>query len=234
MQGKTANIGDDIESKHIKMTAQLKKVVTGEVITVERKMQQPFAFEPTLKLIFTTNQLPTLSDSSQGMNDRIIVIPLTARIRGTKKADPHIIDKIIESGGLSYILNRAIKEYNHIARTFEFSIPQSILDATEEYQRDNNPILDFIEEAETVGISILEGNYTTCKRLEGTDSQTVYRMYEVWCKDNGYTVLDGRVFGKMLKHAGYERVQHWNGEMRGKRTYQKKASIEQPTSNHKE
>lgn len=59
MFGKLANIGDDIGDDFLQgsQVATFKKVVSGNRIKAERKGQDPFEFNPYVKLLFSANDI---------------------------------------------------------------------------------------------------------------------------------------------------------------------------------
>ncbi len=107
IMGKFANIGDDIDNGSILSTANIKKIVTGDTIVIENKGCKPYSYNPHAKLFFSCNSIPRIYDTSTGMQDRLVVIPMTNRIRNTSLASPYIVQEIVNSNGLTVLLNRA-------------------------------------------------------------------------------------------------------------------------------
>ena len=93
---KMVNLGDDIEASALLESAVLKKVVSGEPVHANPKFGLMFAFVVTQKLLFSANSVPRITDTSQGMADRLIIIPFTQRIRGTATAAPNIVQEIVK------------------------------------------------------------------------------------------------------------------------------------------
>ena len=64
MFGKLANIGDDIGDDFLQgsQVSVFKKIVTGNRIKAERKGQDPFEFNPFIKLLFSANDIPRMKD----------------------------------------------------------------------------------------------------------------------------------------------------------------------------
>ena len=106
LENKILNVGDDIDAGAIKMTGDLKKVVTGEEIQVERKNEHPFKLRNKAKLMFSANRLPYIMDKSFGMERRLLIIPMNARFTvDDPDYDPFVEDKLKEPRALSYLLN---------------------------------------------------------------------------------------------------------------------------------
>ena len=81
MFGKLANIGDDIGDDFLQgsQVATFKKVVTGNRIKAERKGQDPFEFNPYVKLLFSANDIPRMKDKTGAVLRRLVIIPFNAR-----------------------------------------------------------------------------------------------------------------------------------------------------------
>lgn len=225
--GKIINLGDDIEGGQIFKSAQLKKIVTGEPIMAESKGKDPFSFYPTVKLIFTSNKLPRISDTSTGMNDRIVVIPFVPRFRGNNNVVVDIDKKIAETGGHSCLINRMIEGVKRIIKNGMFTPCKSVQEATEQYLLDNDHIAQFVVAAECGEVEY--SNFATFPdnstngvfSIDGLFTQVVYETYCQWARDNGYKPFNNGNFGKALLKHGYERAQIGLGRDRGKRRYVK-------------
>lgn len=225
--GKIINLGDDIEGGQIFKSAQLKKIVTGEPIMGEYKGEKPFSFYPTVKLIFTSNKLPRITDTSEGMNDRIVVIPFVPRFRDMKNVVIDIDKKIEETGGLTCLLNRMIEGVKRINKSGKFTQCKSVIEATSQYLKDNDHIALFIEDVDNGEVEYSnftdfpnnthKGSFT----IEGTATKEVYEVYRNWATGNGYRPYGSNLFGKGIAKHGYTRVQIGTAESRGKRIYKK-------------
>ena len=81
MFGKLANIGDDIGDDFMQGTqvAMFKKIVTGNRIKAERKGQDPFEFNPYIKLLFSANDIPRMKDKTGSFLRRLDIIPFNAQ-----------------------------------------------------------------------------------------------------------------------------------------------------------
>lgn len=227
LYGKMVNLGDDIEASALLESAVLKKVVSGEPVHANPKFGFMFAFVVTQKLLFSANSVPRITDTSQGMADRLIVIPFTQRIRGTSTAVPNIVQEIVKSGGLSVLLNRVLKEVPNIIN--KISIPLSVQEATQKHMVETNPVALFVNEMNDLGWRVDTGSsfegLAATRNISDLTTVQVYNLYKEWCKENGYKPLANNTFGRELYRLGYERVQESAGLLRGKRAYQKIESV---------
>ena len=80
MFGKLANIGDDIGDDFLQgsQVSVFKKIVTGNRIKAERKGQDPFEFNPFIKLLFSANDIPRMKDKTGAVLRRLVIIPFNA------------------------------------------------------------------------------------------------------------------------------------------------------------
>ena len=206
------NLGDDIDKIALLGTGTVKKIVTGEHITAEAKGRQAFTYKPRITLIFTANKLPSISDNSQGMFDRIVVVPFNERIRNTDKAVPHIIDKIINTGGIPVLLNRAIEGLKRVQANRGFTLPHSVKVATAKYRIDNDHIALFLE-------AFFEGDLEGCYSysmvansfkgrnplLTDYSLSKLYQLYKEWATFNGFRPFKNPNFAEGMERLGYKK-----------------------------
>lgn len=186
--GKLLNIGDDIKNGYIEDNSVFKKLVTGDAVTVERKGGDPFAFENYSKLLFACNDVPRINDTSNGLKRRLVIIPFNARFdQNRKKYDPFIIDKVKEPIALEYLLLLAIDGLKRVLQTRKFTDVEEVAEVMAEYEKANNPILQFLEDVQ----------------VEDETCAKVYERYGWWCAANGYKPVSSRGLGIELKRQGF-------------------------------
>lgn len=78
--GKMVNIETDMPSQHIKQTGTLKTLSGNDVMSAEFKGINKFTFTNYALMIFTTNNMPTFSDTSHGFLRRIITLPFNKKM----------------------------------------------------------------------------------------------------------------------------------------------------------
>lgn len=210
--GKYANIGDDIESTAILNTASLKKLVTGDTIIVEPKHLKPYSYKPHAKLFFSCNSIPRIYDNSTGMKDRLVIIPMTNRIRNTAIATPHIVREIIKSGGLTVLLNRALEGLRRLRSQGAFTEPPRVTALTASYIKENDQVAQFLDDIDNgeVQITPVYGSALGCDEdinilLSTKDvfARDLYLIYQNWAKESGYKSLGKHEFSKRMKALGY-------------------------------
>lgn len=210
--GKYANIGDDIESTAILNTASLKKIVTGDTIIVEPKHLKPYSYKPHAKLFFSCNSIPRIYDNSTGMKDRLVIIPMTNRIRNTAIATPHIVREIIKSGGLTVLLNRALEGLRRLRSQGAFTEPPRVTALTASYIKENDQVAQFLDDIDNgeVQITPVYGSALGCDEdidilvsTKDVFARDLYLIYQNWAKESGYKSLGKHEFSKRMKALGY-------------------------------
>lgn len=210
--GKYANIGDDIESTDVLNTASLKKIVTGDTIIVEPKHLKPYSYKPHAKLFFSCNSIPRIYDTSTGMKDRLVIIPMTNRIRNTAIATPHIVREIINSGGLTVLLNRALEGLRRLRSQGAFTEPPRVTALTASYIKENDQVAQFLDDIDNgeVQITPVYGSELGCdedinilQSIKDVRAKELYEIYKRWTVECGYKHISKPKFSKRMKALGY-------------------------------
>ncbi|WMT79896.1 phage/plasmid primase, P4 family [Terrisporobacter mayombei] len=188
LDGKLANIGDDISNEYIQDNSTFKKLVTGEKVNVERKGRDPYDFKNYSKLIFSANELPRINDLSGGLKRRILFIPFNAVFsKKDPDYDPFIKDKITTPEALEYLLKIALDGLYRILENNNITVSKASQEVWNEYEQINNPVVSFIEE----------------NKIENESINDVFRKYQLWCVESGLKPLSKIVFGKEVRKQGY-------------------------------
>jgi putative DNA primase/helicase len=188
LEGKLANIGDDISNKYIEDNSTFKKLVTGEKVNVERKGKDPFDFKNYSKLIFSANELPRINDLSDGLKRRILFIPFNAVFdKRDKDFDPFIKDKLTLDEALEYLIKLGMNGLYRILNNNEFTSSKSSDAVWKEYEEINNPVVAFISD----------------KDIENQPVDDVYRQYTLWCVESGLKPLSKIAFSREVNKHGF-------------------------------
>lgn len=187
LAGKLANIGDDIGDEFIADTATLKKLASGNVMTVEEKFKQPFKFTNYSKLLFSANNIPRIKDKSGAVQSRLIIVPFDARFSpDDEDYDPYIKDKLITDESMEYVIQIAIAGLKRILKNRAFTKSEKVEKSLEEYEQNNNPILLFFNETDEDSI-------------ENEPTRKVYMRYTEFCVENSFTPMSNIEFSKQVK-----------------------------------
>lgn len=174
--GKMVNVGDDTPFSTLKETDTLKKLVTGEIVTVERKFGEIFQFSNFATLLFTTNKLPHSLDRTTGFLRRINIIDMNSKIQDP---NPHFMDSLTQKD-YEYLLYKAIENVNRAITRNKLSeyIGQKTL--KDNYKTDQSSILSFMQEY-AYDEEVLTGP-KTCREI--------YDEYANYCTRSGLKHLN--------------------------------------------
>jgi len=190
MFGKLANIGDDIADDFMQgsQVSIFKKIVTGNRIKAERKGQDPFEFNPYIKLLFSANDIPRMKDKTGAVLRRLVIIPFNARFtKEDPDYDPFIKYKLIEQDPIEYLIQLGIAGLRRVLENQEFTRSEKVDRQLEEYEEENNPIVAFIHDQENGEADIVN---------ETTDD--VYARYLLFCNAANMTPMSKVVFSKQI------------------------------------
>jgi len=174
LENKLLNIGDDLNRRDIIDTGTIKKLFTGESVTVERKGQDPFTLKNYAKMIFSCNEIPRIADKTYGMYSRLMLVPFTATFTSADADfDPFIEDKVTTPEALSYLLNIALRGLRRLLHNNHFTQPPIVSTALETYKNENSTALTWVEE-----------ECLTHTHLSSHHTGKLYSDFSDWCTRN--------------------------------------------------
>lgn len=158
--------------KSLVLNAALVKNMTGnDTINARFLHENSFDFAPQFKLYINTNYLPVVNDMTVFTSGRVIIIPFERHFDESAQ-DKGLKHEFMKPEVQSAILNWLLVGYKQL-QLHGLKMPQSVINATDQYEHDSNKTLLFIEDC-------LE---------EGTDyeerTSEVYNRYKSWCIENG-------------------------------------------------
>ena len=125
---------------YIDKAANLKAVITGDTIFINRKFKVPIAYQFKGFMVQCLNEMPRIKDKSDSFFRRQLFIPFTKCFTGKeRKYIKH--DYLHRAEVLEYVLYRVLHmDY------YELDTPAACVDALEEYKSYVDPIREFLEE----------------------------------------------------------------------------------------
>lgn len=189
LSGKLANIGDDINDEYVSNTATFKKVVSGDVITAERKGKDPFKLRSYAKFFFSANCLPRIGrgKDSAAVLDRLVIIPFDAKFtKNDPDYDPFIKYKLRSEEVMEALIAKAIPALRTVLIDQEFARCEKVEINLAEFEKSNNPILEFFEELD-------ECDYIN------EPVKAVYQRYNAFCLSNNLQAISAIEFQKQMK-----------------------------------
>lgn len=169
--GKLLNVGDDIENETcITHTAALKKITSGDQLTVERKGQDPFEFVSYATLVFSANSIPFIRDQTGAVKDRMIVIPFNAHFEeNAKNNNPDILDDLLTEENMEYLIKIGVDGLQRLLMNKQFTVPECVAAATKQYLLESDPVTAFVNDNKEI--------------IFGRTTADIHHLYEQYCKE---------------------------------------------------
>lgn len=177
LQNKLLNICHEIGIKEFIPEATLKKMISGEEITVNRKYKDAITFKPYAKLVFSSNNHVLSLDKSNGTTRRYVFIPFTVDFESPElksRKDPDLKYQLVREEG-DGVFMWALAGLRRLLARGGFDVPFTLIEHTKKENNETNPIYEFANEYIYWGSS---GDFITSKRL--------YNEYKKFCLMYGY------------------------------------------------
>jgi P4 family phage/plasmid primase-like protien len=206
MVGKMINISAD-SGDSIRTVAEgtLKLITDGDPIVINEKYARAFIGKINAKLICSWNMRPRITDRSDSVWRRMLLIPFFRTIPEEKKIlGMSTAEWWLNQGEAPGILCWAIRGLHRLNQQRRFTIPKAMREAIADYKLESNPAAEFLQEFVV---------YDNDRFINATE---LYRVYGLWCEQSGYKPLGSRNFGKEVKTAFplYVRKRHSMGHLR--------------------
>ena len=183
--GKRLNIIEEVSGNYYQ-SHKLKKLISGEEVTINMKFKDQFKFRPEAKFLFAVNVMPRVDDSSNATERRIAVVQFNNNYRNNPNTSLRF-DNGILAQELSGILNWMLDGLKNLRIQGKFSttIEQQI--ALKEYREENSSVEGFVGEC----IVFQEGKVCTVREL--------YEEYKTYCGKDGRKFKGAIAFTKEMK-----------------------------------
>lgn len=174
LHNKLANICSEMELNSRSLNTQYFKMITGEdEIMVEEKHKPAFSLKPTVKLIYSTNNLPHTKDVTLGFKRRLSILHFKNTV-AEKDIDVNLKETL--EAEISGIFNLAMNGLKRLkANNFQFTKCKASEELLKEYEKDLNPMISFFDEC----IEQADETYRE-------DRKVIYNTFRVWADANGY------------------------------------------------
>ncbi|KZR57496.1 phage/plasmid primase, P4 family [Pseudobacillus badius] len=188
LHGKLANTFADIPAERLEKSSIFKTVVSGDRTSAEFKGKDSFDFKPFARLVFSANEMPKSADLTYGFFRRWLIVPFPNKFgEGGLKRDPYIMQKISTEEELSGLLNMALKGLQRLEECGGFSENETTKQALEQYEREADTLLSFIEEE-----CVIDEKASVSKN-------DLFYIYGDWCRESNYKPLGRNKFYKRIK-----------------------------------
>lgn len=194
-EGKLASVSFEIGELSKTAEAKLKTLSGNDAaVQFERKGQDAVIGHPTCKLMFATNNLPRIIDSSGATHDRLLLIPCLRRFRG-REVDRNLREKL--QCELPGILNWALVGRYRLYQQGCFTHSAICDQALAEYREETNPTERFLR------------SFVVAAEGEAIYAADLFQRYRQWMLDNSFSTKNEANFGvavrKVFPHVRRER-----------------------------
>lgn len=179
--GKRLNIVEEVGGNYYQ-AHKLKKLVSGEPLTINMKFKDQFQFTPEAKFVFAVNTMPRVDDSSTATERRMSVVQFNNNFRDEPNVSLRFAGGLLAQE-LPGILNWMLDGYRSLMKDGRFKVTREQSQSLSEYREENSSVDGFIGE---------------CLAFEPSSVQSTSRMYGEY-KD--YCVKDGRKYKSMIGFA---------------------------------
>lgn len=220
LRNKLLNVVADISPEALNNEGRFKGLTGGDHFTVDQKFKEHFTFKNYAKMMFSGNELPVPSDTSDAFWSRWILVEFPYRFLPQKERDVYTPAEQIEKGiclqnpdllvdlttsvELSGILNWSLKGLTRLEKTKDFSYQDTQNIVKKKWLLRSTNILAFIGEH-------LKEDYDSV-----IDKHLFKSAYVGWCKKNGVRpISDKRLFDVLTKDFAVQSSRAMlNGEQR--------------------
>lgn len=186
--GKRLNIVEEVGGNYYQ-AHKLKKLISGESLTINMKFKDQFKFSPEAKFIFAVNTMPRVDDSSTATERRIVVVQFNNNFRDNPNIDLRFAGGLLAQE-LSGILNWMLVGYRSLVKERAFTVTKEQLITLSEYREENSSVDGFIAGALVFAPEAME-----------TGSK-LYGEYKDFCMKDGRKYKSMIGFTKELKAYG--------------------------------
>ena len=146
-----------------------------------------FFFKPTVKLLFSANEIPRMRNKGFGaIKRRLVIIPFNATF---SKEDPDfdsgITWKLKKQDVAEYLIQLGIAGLKRVLENQSFTESKKVQEQLESFERDNNPMLLFLDELEE-------------DEILNHETKEIFARYDTFCHENGFTKIAMQTFSKEI------------------------------------
>lgn len=189
LYGKLANICGDIDPTHLRETAMFKMLVGGDPIYAEHKNKDGFKFTSYAVPLFSANEIPTTSDTSDAYFRRWIALEFPHKLSGR-------FDETKLTGEAAGIAAYALRFLPDVLANG--IVPNAV--TQEKFEIASDPLRLFYAEECVADTDAF------------TSRNTLYATYEAWAKCGGSVALSNRKVFSRLRALGVKDAQKHDGE----------------------
>lgn len=169
----------------------VKQITGGEALPVRHLFQGLFNLIPQFKIMLSCNIKPRIRGTDEGIWRRCLLIPWLVMIPKAER-DPALVRRL--QGEADGILAWAVQGLMDWAEN-GLCVPKSVIDATEDYRAESDPIQAFLSLYTARGLD-----------SDRIGASTLYEVYKQYCRASSRDPVDQTAFGNTMSSKGYQKI----------------------------
>ena len=164
--------------------ASLKALISGDEVVARHLYKNPFRFKPRAGHIVSANNLPDVEDDSDGLFRRFVILDFDRQFDPTGPDSRSIGEQVLEEDR-ARIVCAALRATPDLINRGKFLTPKESVDEITAWRTGQDEISLFLKDC-TDPCEPVRGN--------GSDGDSLYTVYAVWSKQNGYDQMNKNKF----------------------------------------
>lgn len=189
IKGKLIDMGSEMSKEYLKDVSIFKQWVTGDEIAVEEKFKAKQKINPYAKFIFNANELPKVSDKTDGFYRRLHIILMEAKFNKTDNKSFKFADIVTEQA-MEWLLKQSLNEFINMD---DFANTNESDEIISKYKIENNSVLMYMQDSGNLKEIIKKNGYSFKRSI-------LFADYKWWCEDSGYQKVGKSTFYNYLKN----------------------------------
>ena len=186
LDGISANIFSDLEKNELRHTGEIKSIVSGEGLMVQKKYAHPFTLYPFCKLMFSCNRFPKSFDQTQGFFRRWIIVKWERNFENDPERIEYLREQLDENQlEKNLVFSSLVMIANGLIKKGKFTHSKNWREIQREWNANADPLDDFAT------------NYIVDSENHKTKRET-YLFYKEYCFEKGEIPLGLGQFGKLF------------------------------------
>lgn len=184
-------IANELEPGQRFSEQRVKLLTGGDTISTRHLYGDFFDLKLQALFIIIGNDLPTVRAGGYSFWRRFHSVPFTYTVPETER-DPELKNKLLEEapGILAWMIQGATR----ILQGDNYQVPERVLEATREYERDQDTVGQFLDDVCTTG----DPNNPHLR----TSVADLRHQYEAWCEEYGHKPLGSKSLTQRLRTHG--------------------------------
>ena len=149
-------------------------------------------FIPTVKMLFSSNEMPRMKGSEEAVSRRMVIVPFDAKFsKDDPDYDPYIVYKVQTEEAMEYMIQLGLDGLWRVLENKGFTQCDKVDEMLTEFNMQNDPMLEWLEDNECAGRPI----------------EDCFMQYRVWCEQSGYSpVARGKFTRRVCTRQGVESI----------------------------